>query len=295
MSKDDVVIKPTTDLFIASLWSAPENESILLSLLNSVMTDIGQPPIVEATVLNPFNILESPIDKRIALDVRVVDELKAMYNVEVQTHSHTSFFDRMLYNWARTYGFRLKRGEKYRTLRPVRSIVITEFPVFRKLQELHAVFEIRARENPGVLLSEHFQMHVLRLGDWLHNKQAGLDSLCIGLQRWMQFWGLGLTTEEKMMSTMLQDAPEVLEAYKKYKEFSANPAMQEKARARRRFLDEQQIMLGDAWDEGKAEGLAEGEAKKARETAATMKQKGYSVADIAELTGLTLTEIERLN
>ena len=159
MLKDDVIIKPTTDLFIASLWSAPENEPILLSLLNSVMTDIEQPPIIEATVLNPFNILESPLDKRITLDVRVVDELKAMYNIEVQTYSHTSFFDRMLYNWARTYGLRLRRGEKYRTLRPVRSIVITEFSVFRELKELHAVFEIRARENPNVLLSEHFQMH----------------------------------------------------------------------------------------------------------------------------------------
>jgi len=105
------------------------------------------------------------------------------------------------------------------------------------------------------------------------------------------------------MSTMLQDTPEVLSAYEKFKQFSSNPAMQEKARARRRFLDEQQIMLGDAWEdgrtegrtEGRAEGLAEGKAKKAQETAIAMKQKGYSIADIAELTGLTLTEIERLD
>jgi hypothetical protein len=44
MVKDDPIITPTTDLFVASLWSAPKNESILRSLLSNVMTDIGQPP-----------------------------------------------------------------------------------------------------------------------------------------------------------------------------------------------------------------------------------------------------------
>jgi hypothetical protein len=56
MSKD-ILITPTTDLFIASLWSAPKNEPILRSLLNGVMTNIGQPQIVKATVLNPFNVV----------------------------------------------------------------------------------------------------------------------------------------------------------------------------------------------------------------------------------------------
>ena len=164
----------------------------------------------------------------------------------------------MLYYWAETYGSLLERGDKYKQLRPVRSIVITEFPVFPELRELHTVFEIRARENPAVLLSRHFQMHVLRLGDWLHNNRSGLDSLCIGLQRWMQFWGLGLTTEEKAMSAMLQDAPEVLAAYKEFQRFSADPDMREKARARKRFLDEQALLMNDAREEGEAEGIVKG-------------------------------------
>jgi len=50
------------------------------------------------------------------------------------------------------------------------------------------------------------------------------------------------------MSAMLQDAPEVLAAYKEYKQFSANPAVREKARVRRRFLEEKQILLNDAWE-----------------------------------------------
>ena len=81
----DPVIRPTTDLFIAALWSAPKNEPILRSLLNGVMTDIGEPPVVSAKVLNPLNVQEYPTDKQIRLDVRVEDEAKRKYSVEVQT------------------------------------------------------------------------------------------------------------------------------------------------------------------------------------------------------------------
>jgi predicted transposase/invertase (TIGR01784 family) len=41
-------------------------------------------------------------------------------------------------------------------------------------------------------------------------------------------------------------------------------------------------------------GLAEGMEKKQRETAQKMKAKGYAVADIADITGLTKEEIKNL-
>jgi predicted transposase/invertase (TIGR01784 family) len=46
--------------------------------------------------------------------------------------------------------------------------------------------------------------------------------------------------------------------------------------------------------EGRAEGLAEGEAKANRENARRMKAKGYAIHDIAEVTGLSEEEIERM-
>ena len=55
MLTGNLEIKPTSDLFIAALLSAPKNEPILRSVLNGVMTDIGQPQVVKATALNPFN------------------------------------------------------------------------------------------------------------------------------------------------------------------------------------------------------------------------------------------------
>ena len=46
--------------------------------------------------------------------------------------------------------------------------------------------------------------------------------------------------------------------------------------------------------EGRAEGRAEGENKAKTENAQRMKAKGYPIADIAEITGLSIEEIEKL-
>ena len=56
--------------------------------------------------------------------------------------------------------------------------------------------------------------------------------------------------------------------------------------------------INTAKKEAKAEGLVEGEAigaqKTARENARKMKSKGFSVEDIAEVTGLSIEEINML-
>jgi predicted transposase/invertase (TIGR01784 family) len=282
MAKDDPIITPTTDLFIASLWSAPKNESILRSLLSGVMTDVGMPPVAKATVLNPFNIQEYAIDKRIILDVRVEDEAGTFYNVEVQKQADTDFQERMLFGWAETYGSQLLRGEGYDELCPVRSVIITEFPIFPLLNRLHAVFELRSREDSQVLFSDHCQMHVLRLGDLLRNL-SGLDQFGLDLQRWMQLWAFGSKLEEDEMSTMLQDCPPVLAAYEEFKQFSSNPEMREKVRARERYLNDERLKLAGARREERTS------------VAQNFKRLGVPVTTIAEATGLSLAEIERLD
>ena len=286
MPTDDLIIRPTSDLFIASLWSAPKNEPILRSVLNGVMTDIGQPQIVKATVLNPFNIQDYPDDKEIRLDVRVEDEIRRFYNIEVQRAWHAGFHNRSLYYWSETYESQIERGDFYNLLRPVRSIVITEFPVFPGLKQLHTVFELRSRENPKVLLTDHLQIHYLRLGDLDRQKLTGLDALSVSLRGWMQFWAFGSEWEEKQMRAVLQDVPEVQAAYGEYKRFTADPVMREKAKARERYWTDRNLDHAEAKEEGRDE--------KGLEVVRNMKAKGYSVAEIADISGLSLSEIERL-
>ena len=88
------------------------------------------------------------------------------------------------------------------------------------------------------------------------------------------------------MSAMLQDVPEVQAAYNEYKRFTSDPVIREKLESRERFLIDQYL--------DRAEALAEGEAKRNIEVARNLKRLGASASMIAEATGLSVSEVERL-
>ena len=66
---------------------------------------------------------------------------------------------------------------------------------------------------------------------------------------------------------MLQDCPPVLAAYEEFKQFSSNPEMREKVRARERYLNDERLKLAGAERKGRTD--------KARETTQNMKREGF--------------------
>jgi len=110
----------------------------------------------------------------------------------------------------------------------------------------------------------------------------------------MELWAFGSTLKESEMSTMLQDCPPVLAAYEEFQRFSSDPEMRERVRARERYETDQRLKLGGARREGEAIGVVKGEERKARETAQNLKREGLDVAFIARMTGLSVSEVERL-
>jgi len=269
------LVRPTSDIFTAMLFSAQKNEPVLRNFINAVMTDDRQPLIQEAMVLNPFSIKEFAVERQLVLDVRVRDEAHRWFNVEVQTWPHPAFCERMVLHWADQYASLLETGDDFTKLRPVRSIVIAAFPIFPTLRNLRATFEIRSRENPAVLLTDHFQMHFLRLGDMLKRQLEGLSELYGGLQHWMKFFAFADTTPEDKMSQLVENNQAVMTAYEELRRFSSDAKMRDLERRRRRFLEDQRIYVDAARDEGKAEGKAEGEAfgEVRGEIRATLKQR----------------------
>ena len=288
---DEPLIKPTSDIFTAILWSAPKNEPILRDFINAVLLDSKQPPVREATVLNRFNVKEFAFDRQFILDVRVKDERERQYNIEVQTAWHAGFCNRMLVQWADVYSSQLRTGANFAELNPVKSIVITDFPIFSELRNLHTVFEIHAQENSAVVFSDHFQMHFLRLGNMRQQQWEGLEVMEDDLQYWMNFFAFGATVSEDKMTQLVEKSPAVMAAYEEFRRFTLNEEMQDMERRRRRFLEDHRIYVGAARSEGIAQGKAEGKI----EVVHNMRRKGYGVEAIAELTGLSHAEIERLD
>jgi len=306
--EDDPIIKATSDLFIATLFSAPKNEPILRGVINAVLENSGHIPIKTATVLNPFNVKEFAVDKEIVLDVRVTDERDRIFNIEVQTAPHPAFIERIIFGWADSFSGQLHAGHQYHKLKPVFCIVITEFKVRADLEAVHLIFELRERNHPEIVLSGHLQIHFLQLYQLLQGHREALDGVSPNLRHWLNFLAFGGLKEDSEMAQLVNNDPLVMSAVSELRHFASDPDIQELERRRKLWRLEYYSGLEAAKEEGIAIGEARSEAKvaeakvevaeakaKVAEIARNMKRKGYSAKDIADLTGLSSAEIVRLD
>jgi predicted transposase/invertase (TIGR01784 family) len=282
-TQDDLTPDPMSDVFTASLWSAPKNEHILRSFINAVRTDAGMNPIVTATVLNPFNIKEFVASKGVILDVRAKDEHKRLYDIEVQTSNHPAFPNRMLDYWSETFGSQLKFGLDYTELYQVLSIILARFRIFSELENIHTIFEIRAREKPSYVLTDAFQMHCLRVAEVLAGQLDKLACLCVDLQDWLNFFAFGGTLTEAEMSNLTNNNPIILEAYDEMHRFYANPETREKARQRRRFLADYNLGMNASMAEGQVRSIMAYLHHKFNEVPHEIEIKLHSIFDVVQL------------
>ena len=89
------------------------------------------------------------------------------------------------------------------------------------------------------------------------------------------------------MTPLLAGNPEVQAAYTEFQRYCADPDMRELERQRRQVFENQRISIGTAREVGKLERVIE--------IAQIMKRAGADIAFIAQMTGLTRSEIKRLN
>ena len=297
---DNQVIKATSDVFMAMLLSAPKNEPLLCGIINAVLTNSGHVPIKSAKVLNPFNVKEFAFDKQIVLDVRVTDELERIFSVEIQTTPHTAFIERVIFGWADTFSAQLHAGNEYRKLKPVFCIVITEFNVLAKAdtEAVHLIFELRERNHPEVVLSNHLQMHFLRLYELLQGRLELLEGVSPELRRWLFFWIFGGLKGVQEMSQIVENDPLVMEAVAELQRFSSDPQMRELERRRKLWKLEYYSGLEAAKEEGEAIGEARGIEKgietllrilikRLGEVPSTVHDMLYAIPDLDSLGQLT--------
>ncbi len=78
----------------------PGAEPNLLSFINSVFEDKGEPPVRQLSILNPFDAKTYLNDKQTIVDILAEDENHRKFNIEFQVWNHKFFIERCLYYWA---------------------------------------------------------------------------------------------------------------------------------------------------------------------------------------------------
>jgi len=272
-------IRAYSDIFIKYLFGSPDSTDLLLSFLNSLQSAHDFPLLSSVEVQNPFNLQTALADKLSILDIRAQDQDGRLYNIEIQATAQAEYSKRSLYYWAKVYAGQLSEAEGYGALHPVIGVHILNFILFPELEAVENCFVVKHTDNPDVVLTDHLSLHYIEIPKL---PEGHFDSQ---LEQWVAY----LKNEGKEgydMTILLKDNPTMAKAHRRYEAFTRDDQARMAYESRIAFQRDQ-ISREQAAEK-------EGELKGKLDTARNLKILGISPQQIAQATGLSLEDIDRL-
>ena len=276
-------LDPKADLTFKLVFG--DHPDLTMSLLNSLLPLGADEQIAEVEIIANEMVPENPGKKYSVVDVRCKDERGRQFIVEMQLFWNPYFQQRVILNASKAVVKQLNSGESYSLIQPVYclslvndvgfksapdefyhdyAIVNTEHPD-RRIEGLRFVFVELPKFQPKTMVEK--KMAVL----WLRFlTEVGYDNDDVPAELLEnELTSKALSIVEKSAMTEQQ-----LEAYDKF----WMSVFDEEAISEGRYL------------EGRAEGRAEEKIENARK----MKELGAGLEFIAQVTGLSKEEIEKL-
>jgi len=247
-------IDPCVDVVFLRLFGG-ENEALRVDFLNAVLAPDVR--IRHATVVNAIQMPTFDGQAGLRLDLKVEDEQKRVYQVEMQRRRHPGLDKRMLYGWARLYADQLGTGMNYETLRPVVCIWICEQDAFPASQRAHLRFTLREAEE-DLVLHPDIRVEVIQLA---HVAAGGTGLPDAALGGWCRLLNEAADWNEvpaAIQTPVLEDAMTLLD------EFRTDPKLNDLYRRRLDFEREQFARAKALADETAAKEAALAEAARER-------------------------------
>ncbi len=252
--------------------------------------------ITTVTILDPQFNKENDEDKKSVLDVHAQLEDGSRINIEIQLKNKHDMEKRTLYYWSRMYASQMKEGMDYEDLCKTITINILDFVYLDSTSQYHSVFRPYER-NEKFLLTDMLEIHFMELTK-LYKKwrKREVDPKEDRLVRWLLL--LGSSDNEELTKILeeiaMQEDQMLNKAFKEWDRVSQDPEMLLAYEARHKALLDEQSALKRAERKGKEKGRAEGKEEGKIEVAKKMLEDGISHEKVAEYTGLSLKEINKL-
>ena len=282
------------DYLFKLLLGSEENKACLQDFLECVL-DIPTGMITDLELLDKELTKDEITDKTGILDVKLRLKDGTTIDIEIQNSWSAEFIPRTLFYWSKMYIEGFKEGESYTSL--TRCIAINLISQGFKLnREIHSAYSILEQKNYQPL-TDLLEIHFLNLtavkGPEI--RQSITTKKQEKLINWLRF----IETDDKEERAMLAMTSPVLQMLnEKIDVLSLNPEERKLYESRMKLKSDiatiSEVQYNAGIERGKTLGLAEGSRQKALETAAAFKRFGFDIDKIAEGTGLSREEIEKL-
>ena len=280
-------LSPKADLTFKLVFA--EHKDLMMSFLNALLPLAEDAPITSIEYQTPEMVPETIGKKNSVVDVRCTDALERQFIVEMQMNWDEEFKKRVIMNSSKAVIKQVGQGENFMLLKPVFS--------------LNLVNDKMPGEAPDEFYHDYAILNVA-------HPERSIDYLRLVFVELPKFQPRNIM-EKKMAVLWLRflteinedtvEAPsELLENDEIRKALSIveKSAMTEaQLYAYERFWDAinvENALAEGRYKRGREEGREEGRDERSLEIARGMKQKGLGEDLIAELTGLSVDEIETL-
>jgi predicted transposase/invertase (TIGR01784 family) len=306
-------------LVFKKIFGVEENKDLLISLINSIVSE--QDRVAEVTLLNPYNPQNFGNDKLSILDIKAKSVEGKRFNIEIQVTDEANYDKRALYYWAKLYSEQLRVRDGYSKLQKAIGIHILNFDSVPGTPKYHNAFHITEKET-GLAYFKDLELHTIELTKFGKDLSDELSDLVSKIKNALDIWLAFLTRNEllnaedlpkELNDPCLKKAIQVLNVIN----FSEEERNAYEDRLKWLMIEEDTIskyiqeglLIGieKGMEKGREEGMEkgiekgiekgreEGEYKKAVQIAKKMLFKNHSLQDIADLTGLSISEIESLH
>ena len=137
-------------------------------------------------------------------------------------------------------------------------------------------------------MTDDFELHIIELTKIRKNKANGKDKK---LKEWLSFLE---NPESKEVTGYMEKNENMKKAKEKLNTLSADEELRILAELREKAIRDEKSLKEGYYEEGLAEGMKEGIAYNNKENAKKMKERGYTIEEIIEITNLSKEEIEKL-
>ena len=304
----------TKDKYIRFDWAMKRllRDKANFAVLEGLITTLLGEKMTIRKLLESESNQEDEFDKQNRVDLLAESSDGELFIIEIQNNNEFAYFQRMLFGTSKLVTEYINRGQGYEKIRKIYSINIVYFNLGMGTDFVyHGKTEFRGIHNNELLNLSPFQQqkfevsevsqlypeyYILKVNDFDRWSKVPLD-------QWIYFLNTGEIPEdasapglpearEKLKLAHMSKAE--LEAY--YKHLDNVVILRDNIITARGEGHLEGRMEGhlEGLAEGRAEGLEEGLLKGKLQSAQKMKEKGFPITDIAEITGLSTEEIERL-
>ena len=292
------LLKPKNDIVFQSLFTK-NNAKITKAFVEAL---IGR-KVKNIEINNEKELQrEKPEDKLGILDLQLDLDGKEKLDVEVQLIERHNLAERLLYYFSRMYGETVKRSENYIEAQRVMLIAIVDYKVdiTKEIEEFETQWKLRETKHPQLVLTDKEEIVILELEKVRKAYEKYKDDK---KAQWMLFLDDPNTKEVKEIMKKNKDIEEAVvtvhemsedEKLRRLAELREKAIMDEKAIRKAGYVHGMEEGLEKGIEKGKALGEKTGYEKAKIKIAKKLKEKGNSVDEIKEITGLSEEEINKL-